>query len=366
MDPIEKTAHFFKVSHGIQSGLEKDILAKHHTRGHVYVPLQKSDLPIPNDVIAQSISQSSAVPSQQAPRTFFLGNDPVKMIGSKSQDRSLLYGLQYTRGTTMKRLMGSISLDHTTIDDYNTKIGITEIMTSSDRYAGLLEIRSRLKNTENWRFPSPQLNQWIDTLALNKEKIGLEDFGEPGRGVQKLESKNYLTKNLPPNLVGKISAAELSHFLAPNQNDQSILTEFMQLPQEKQAAINTWISNEFFRRTSKLGMDFAVNTLKTKIHFNTAGAKDFASDKTIVPGGLIESAKLHHEVDRPITISEWRHLQKMGEALREDVNIYDEYDEDLFKANKDGKIESTGMKLNKEVQGEDKGIEGTKPKDVLS
>jgi hypothetical protein len=91
-----------------------------------------------------------------------------------------------------------------------------------------------------------------------------------------------------------------------------------------------WIRKAFWRRTSKLGIDFTVERGHT-IHMNTAADGKF-NPETMLPSQMNERPNELKKVELPygrlITTSEYRHLKKRikrGTILAARVNFYSEY-----------------------------------------
>lgn len=344
---VENQFYVLKSSEGLQQLSSHTLYSPDsETEGGVFFSSNSSS--------SAALSMSEEPPSP-APEGVESGRDPVPELASNLADPSLLYGLAEMRDLTLLRLQVAGGFSDTPtlsmIDQYNKDIGIKDLMGSKFMPSeGLFMLREQLKHPEEWKAsPSistnPRLMNWIDILVENRENIGLEDFGNqeecseiPGeiKGALKISSKNRLTKNLPLDLQGKITSKEINHFLRPDQTLQSAQAEFELLSEEQQEALVTWIYLAFFRRTSKLGIDFAVNKLGANIHFNIAGAIDHKStdpnQSKITAGGLVLNAALEHKIDRAITVSELRHVDKaiqQGTILPSSVNKYNEVPNDI-------------------------------------
>lgn len=308
--------------------------------------------------MSEDLPSAPSSPSKLSPppETLRSGRDPVAEVLSKPGEPSLFYGLTSMRHVTLVRLReaGDALRDlssQRTIDEYNHDIGINDMMMAPYKcLTGLFELREKLRHPEEWK-ASPDISgnarliSWIDMLVANKEKIGLEDFGAQQQGgffglfgfgttqgAAKIMDKNHLTKNLPEDLQGSFTAQELNSFLKLDQTEQSAEKEMERLDPDKGYAIGKWIQTQFFRRTSKLGIDFAVNKLGGQIHFNTAGAIDHTSDdldkSRVTAGGVAKSAKLDQKIGRSITVSELKHIDKAireGKISPSSVNKYDEF-----------------------------------------
>ena len=171
-------------------------------------------------------------------------------------------------------------------------------------------------------------------LIDNKTKIGLYDVGDPTKtgiwgwrkrkGLEALKTRQRFTKNMytPDGLSDeeKLDPETIHTFLDPHQTIENA-TEFEANP--RAGELNRWMQRAFFRRTSKLGIDFATRSMGAKIHFNV----DAATDGTdIKPGGLITANSQEDKLknNRPITISEFRRVLKRARQRPEDFNLYSE------------------------------------------
>lgn len=291
------------------------------------------------------------------------GNDPLGDFAAGGS-RSILYGVHPVRQTTQVRLgiqdtaLGTQQPRHT-IDEYNADVGINLAMQRNTAAVGLYQIREALSDpapVTNWGnyFPGaaaalgrdPDLQGWVNQLAANRLNIGLYDLGDrngtgllnTGRnlGRVKLESKDRFKKNMGDpitNHSNNITTKQIHNFLNPQKTLNDAINEFMAMPVACQAALNQWIYMAFFRRTSKLGIDFVVNNLHSTVHFNTSGAVDHTSadhqtNRLRVRGLNQNEQVINQDENRSITISELRHVRKgiaNGLIAPGNINWYDEY-----------------------------------------
>jgi hypothetical protein len=186
----------------------------------------------------------------------------------------------------------------------------------------------------------PEVIDWIGTLRNHRNLIGLKDLGETQRtswwhffrpqGMQKLKEKNRYTKNLSSEgAKDTLSIEQIHAWLA--QPDMPLTTARARLnilPNQEKDELNQWIRNEFFRRTSKLGIDFILG-LGSRIHFNLAASMDSAR----LPNEADGIRKLNRmsgktKYKRNITVSEYRHAMKVilgNAALRNRFNFYNDF-----------------------------------------
>ena len=92
--------------------------------------------------------------------------------------------------------------------------------------------------------------------------------------------------------------------------------------------LDKWIFSAFFRRTSKLGIDFTVGRGHT-IHMNLAANPDFDPDHpdaALQERGLetLQVRDREQSHGRSISSSEYRHAQKLQGRDRDKVNFYSE------------------------------------------
>ena len=294
-------------------------------------------------------------------RVVHTGIDPL--VGYLSGvDRSLLYGMHPTRQVTQGRLAVQDGVAgpnaRRTIDDYNADIGINALMTVNQAGVGLFTVREALAQANplaTWGVYFPQaaaavaadvnLQAWIQKLAGNRQRIGLEDFGNRTKvgklgfrqraGRKKIESKNRFTKNLGDPAAGRANnttPAQINQFLQPGHNFNTAFTAFTGMTSAQRDAVNQFVYKAFFRRTSKLGVDFAIADLHSNVNFNTAAAVDHTSTDLQVarnrPKGLIMTNQMIDQSEnRAITVSELRYIRKgiaNGTINPANINFYDE------------------------------------------
>lgn len=227
--------------------------------------------------------------------------------------------------------------------------------------------RVRAKILGDWR-----LAAWVMMLAVNKEQVGLEDFGERQAQVrprpmtrlmlflrnglphgrrdrgnppqptpwrtwvisQRLD--NHLDKNLDVHVQPKVRAALpqlISWWLRRDRRTSAqaraeldwVIAANLVLA----ATLSRWLRYQALRRTSKLGMDFALRHLNARIHFNMTGPGN--PDQPDQQNRVQEMTLNRHDPGaiRPqrITVSEARHLdQLLGQdpALQGSVRLYNE------------------------------------------
>jgi hypothetical protein len=105
---------------------------------------------------------------------------------------------------------------------------------------------------------------------------------------------------------------------------------YQSLNQEKQQGLNRWIQNAFWRRTSKLGIDFATSDigLDARVHFNlTSGVRQADGRWQAQLWGILDDVAIAQGT-RKITESEWRYILRMMDKnpdLLEKIIPYSEY-----------------------------------------
>jgi Domain of unknown function (DUF4157) len=307
-------------------------------------------------------------------------NDPVAAYNNPSTpynnagtggDKSLLYGIDANRQATKDRLAvedkkrtqdsPGLKVPIRTIDEYNKMAGINGVISRDGANLGIFIVREMLSGFQtgdaaSWGSPigrknaaqNPDLLEWMNMLKQNEPSIGLYDLGDSTlqgtvgsqeeAGLQKIKSKHRFTKNISKDTAqaaGDFKPEDVYAWLDPNRNlseAESFAKEMDKTNLPKRKAISEWIYKAFFRRTSKLGIDFVTTQLNAKVNFNTAMAQDWKSKKkklrTPTAGGVAKAAINPDANDRQITISEFRHLAKQvrkGNVPISQVNIYDEY-----------------------------------------
>ena len=294
------------------------------------------------------------------------GEDPLENYDEG--DKSLFYGINPYRVKTLGRRDNEQKKNkYHTIDLYNKAIGINTVMTTSNCIYGIFLVREALSDANpaaNWGnyFPAaaqevndnPELQRWIEKLAQNSHNIGLNDVSDSTkvgvygfrqrRGKKKLKKKDRLTKNIDPSggmmsHQGSVKADDVYGWLANNytySQAKAITPVLAGMPDKKFYAIDQWIYLAFFRRTSKLGIDFATSSaanggLDANINFNNAavvgyvkGVKENPQADGIATGNVADQQK--HK--RAITTSEHRHINKLintGKLNPNKVKNYNEF-----------------------------------------
>jgi Domain of unknown function (DUF4157) len=293
------------------------------------------------------------------------GIDPVPSYATGT-DKSLLYGMTWQRHKTLHRLNqqnAALAAPQPlrTIDEYNRAAGINEVMTRNKCAYNIFLIRETLQANlsdsanviANWGLNAPQLaansdlQEWIMMLAQNRQSIGLEDLGDTARstgffgsstpkGLKKITSKGRFTKNTTKALSAALTPAEIHQWLAPNGTSVGARAAYddPNLEEQKKLAIDDWIYKAFFRRTSKLGIDFVTQRLNARVHFNTASEinyQGFSRPDNLRADGVIKETKNATKENRAITLSEYKHVKKRmkkrgaGRIRKDQVNFYSEF-----------------------------------------
>jgi hypothetical protein len=309
------------------------------------------------------------------------GADPIESF----RDGDLLYGQSAYRGATQERGEEHPNYQSATkpksIDVYNRKLGLNTLIGARTALENLFKVREALEGHGEWPLQGaadldkPWMQDWIAKLRSNRHRIGLYDFasqapsilaggaasstdsGKDGTangaggggagvagggqaanaGVSKINSKNRLTKNLDKKNIGHFDAHQLNAFLSLQSYAEAkhMVAMMREMDPSRWTALNQWVYKAFFRRTSKLGIDFATQELNSRVHFNVANSKDYISpkeeDRKVKPKGLMmRNEEIDHSEQRDITISELRHVkkgQRKGRLGIGKVNMYSEYKE---------------------------------------
>ncbi|NET44175.1 hypothetical protein [Okeania sp. SIO2B3] len=298
------------------------------------------------------------------------GNDPLEnRILEPGNENDLLYGLTEYRGTTIKRIKESARQDNKpeienrkmTIDDYNKAVGITEAI-SLYPLMGIYTVRKALEDPKKWKqylsnsqhdYPKEEEGvhisneqKWMKFLVDEREKIGLFDLGNrtpqgrkflilPGEatGLKLIKSKKRFEKNIDENFNKELTEKLVHKLLSYGTDYETALKKFSELnKRNNQLAqdVNTWVQNAFWRRTSKLGIDFATTEsgLDARVHFNLTSGRRNDRGWSPVPGGIIKDVE-EDRGKRKITESEWRYAQKLirnDPSLKERILEYSEYE----------------------------------------
>lgn len=272
-------------------------------------------------------------------RAFNYGvHEPAKLITKDSPD--LLYGINIPRASTKAKLSGDQRVKLRTIDDYNRAIGVNGVMKSATAAMGLFTVRTALNASGAWNLPRDNkfqydkanddaVQKWIDFLRAHKDYIGLVDLAQRGtiRTPAKIDQKGRFKKNRKESQAKdsrgeRLTSRDTRQFLGQSDAKAAGKT-FAAMPSKKQQALNEWIYRAFFRRTSKLGQDFVIKELGGKVHFNTVSDPNYDPMKPGGPTwedhGLVKQATAgDNRKNRAITVSEYRHMQKL---LQQDPSL---------------------------------------------
>lgn len=279
------------------------------------------------------------------------GTDPSKLITEDSYD--LLYGNNDPRAATKSRLDDRQKNKLRTIDEYNRVIGINSLITSTFAAIGLFYLREQLDSTGEWglrawkerskdatKDEAPE--KWIAFLRKHKTTVGLVDLGQKGGlfSKAKIDQKNRFKKNRAFSQANQakndqLTSKEIRQFLGlPTVADAQKVYNAMS--SNKQDALNAWIYRALFRRTSKLGQDFAVKELGAMVHFNVASDPNYkpprfkSTNSGSMPKpnwnekGVIVQGGQKINKNRPITVSEYRHMKKLQKDYPNQFNVYGE------------------------------------------
>jgi hypothetical protein len=253
-----------------------------------------------------------------------------------------------------------------TVDQYNAEVGIDgNLMGTKTSGFMIYMIRESLQEPSKWairpkcKYPDSEqikkyqngdgsaltnVQKWMTFLVREKHNIGLWDLGntkpEKGKGfigqffdgeaegLTKIKSKRRFEKNMDEKDSGKFNEEDVHKMLSFGLDTKSAQDYFYSLDSNIQVAVSTWIMNAFFRRTSKLGIDFATSEigLNARIHFNlTSGEKIGTGWQAKLWGILDDVAK--DSGKRKITESEWRYVERLMEKdpeRLEKILIYSE------------------------------------------
>lgn len=274
------------------------------------------------------------------------GKDPLKDL-VRPEARGLLYGTSTTRKETSKRLaqqdLQQNLTRYRTIDAYNLDTGINDVM--SNAATGIFRVREALKVADiaDWsaRFNAADaglqhdddLKAWIAYLKGRKEWIGLYDLGGSGAAARGRMGGTRFGKNLKDLAHAQgtaLTPGMISRWLRKSRTAATADADLVRIFDANQIVdLNKWVYSAFFRRTSKLGIDFTTSRGHT-VHFNVSGAPKWdpsqpLSKMKMKKGGL---KKINADYGRLITSSEYRHAKKKikeGTIPKKRVNFYDEY-----------------------------------------
>lgn len=285
--------------------------------------------------------------------------DPVNELLTESGDvdadhvNDLLYGLAGARGKTQGRIRkeandGDQANDKRTIDEYNRIIGLGGII--QPMYAGFMiyKVRQALEDPNNWKSiitgckedyseaeGSNNVQKWMALLVKHKQNIGLYDLGNSTRpvigrtlfgrdklgeaaGVTKIKEKRRFEKNMGEEDSGKFSESDVHKMLSFGSDFDSAHAYYLSLEKNKQTPIGRWIQMAFWRRTSKLGIDFAtsVEGLDANVHFNLSSSESYQDEMGNTKYGELRLWGILDDIaadkgTRKITESEWRHVKKL-------------------------------------------------------
>ncbi|CAZ97224.1 hypothetical protein [Zobellia galactanivorans] len=190
--------------------------------------------------------------------------------------------------------------DPLTIDNLNDNSLVIDKLTDGPDYMeNYFELIEWLKT----RKPRQGLNhakneEWLKFLKDNIKYLQLDkQIAQVKSGGEDIEpTKDRLHKN--GLLKDKSSVEEIKRALIDSFDSKRGVSE------KYQEHINRWVYDAFFRRTSKLGIDYTINN-GNRIHFNTASEFD-KKGKSIVSHAENPEKKQR----QPITDSEIRHIHR--------------------------------------------------------
>jgi hypothetical protein len=282
----------------------------------------------------------SGDPGSRVQREMRYGDDPTTMIGDAGKD--LLYGIATARHKTKMRLRQAQTRTIRTIDQYNDAIGVNGIM-RDNAAMGLYRVREALNSTDDWSLPiddyyyrdpnKDAIDLWIAFLRDHAAHVGLEDLGVKGEGSKsRIDEKNRFKKNRDRSQAkdkpgDRLTSSDTREFLSPELDTAAAQVVYDKMSPTKKVALNRWVHVAFFRRTSKLGETFAITKLHARVHFNTMADPNFnrkAGENWKDRGLEAQSEKGKNDKSRSITVSEFRHMQKLKKQYPNQFNEYGE------------------------------------------
>ena len=146
--------------------------------------------------------------------------------------------------------------------------------------------------------------------------LGNQELTDGGKtkGLNKIENKKRWEKNQGAKQnYNSLGPEDINHILGFQLNENQAMREYNKWDSDKMLAANKWVSNAFWRRTSKLGIDFALSPygLNSDIHFNLASATKVGQNRWDPVHWGIRNDVQQDEGPRKITESEYRHAQKL-------------------------------------------------------
>jgi hypothetical protein len=312
----------------------------------------------PAQLLALQRTAGNAATSRLLQR-YVVGVDPLVDL-KRPEARGLIYGVSPARATTSQRLYfqdvaeGLAGQRYRTIDSYNDAAGISQAFspnTSKAAAVGIFRLRAALMEDDpvaKWmtHFPAAPVNPatdpdvalWIEFLEAHWRYVGLYDLGEHSAdGIARVAAKHRFTKNLMNQTWANETALtpqKIGRWLHQNrtydQANAAFETTFT--GKDEQLHIAKWMYSAFFRRTSKLGINFTLARGET-IHLNIAADPTYDPSNPAFPNmqeeGLLEIQRMdpEQEYGRAITSSEYRHarwLVDQGRTGKGNVNFYSE------------------------------------------
>jgi len=321
-------------------------------------------LSTPKDQIGDTFAQKQSVTkritftksSKQPVQRVVEGLDPVgdSNVLDPGHINDLLYGLANYRGVTMGR-MNEPQNQKRTIDQYNQSVGINGDLING-QYAGISVylVRNALENPSQWNdhvptqihYPNDAAIQayqrgggdltneqkWMTFLVREKHNIGLWDLGNTNRpiigrnffgsarrgeaeGLTRIKSKRRFEKNMHEDDAGTFSEEDVHKMLSFGLDTDAAQNYIQSLEFNKRQGIHRWIQNTFWRRTSKLGIDFATSDigLDARIHFNlTSGVRQANGGWQPQLWGILDEIAADQGA-RKITESEWKYVVRLME-----------------------------------------------------
>lgn len=259
----------------------------------------------------------------------YYGYSEVRYVGMQKNGEDL--------GNEQLRLRKSTPQDPLTVDHLNLFSGVSDkIKKGKDKVKNYFEFISYLENntfTDQTSLPNrwlAYLKEHIDQLKLDKE---IEQMRSGYLAVEPTKDrfhKNISTQNnnsedgLKSAIIGAYTKKEILPYTPPQSLVQKLQNALQgnTKPNPKnrhphRGLINEWLTTAFFRKTSKLGIDFAIKEGNV-IHFNTFSSYSYSPDKSITH----EAEHPVKDQKQPITHSELRKINRTYGHNHPQVDLY--------------------------------------------
>lgn len=269
------------------------------------------------------VAQSPRMVAQQMQISSLFGNT-AQRLPTEHDEGDFHYGVsepRYDGFDDMNKTSSAAATQNeanpVSVDYLNHLTGVTGTFNIADRTAGYF---ATIQKLEGFTYSSAQAGEkghrWLDFLKRNKDYLDLAPLVNSiqSTATPTRHSKNKLTKNGP---------APTGSLTETGKRDAIVLAYAAKAtsaaPVDYQTLVNGWISDAFFRKTSKLGIDFTMTEGKV-VHFNMDSPGNLLKGRA---DSTVDVAATANAAGRqPITHSELRYVNRRGLIGNPNMDVY--------------------------------------------